>query len=555
MVITTEQDIVELINRNKSLETEILEFKERKNNIPFANWWKNDAEKRRCVYGYCVGIGNEWWWTLLIWVNDMGEIVWTNAELRNDSQSWIYQKTKQKIWIREINTSKGRVIVISISSRSLGELLKFNGVPLMRVGEELLEMDDSIQTKILFETQSDWSAEIISEASIDDLDSQAIIKARHEFSIKYSGKISQLEIDSWSDEIFLNKAKITRNGKITNTALLLLGKWESDFMISPWTSKVSRILKDRDGLEKDYEHFFAPLIINVDSIYNKIRKLKYRFIKWWSLFPEETDMYDAYVLREMIHNAIVHQDYTLGWKINIVEYEDKIVISNRWSFLPWSVEHVIETDSPSEKYRNSFLANAMVNLRMIDTIWSGIKKSFTIQKNRLFPLPDYDFSDNRVQVTIYWTVLDINYARKLVEIPWLSLSDIMLLDKIQKKKPITTIDAKYLKSKKLIEWRYPHLHISFDIAQKTDQVGDYIMKKANIDEQRNKIFDFIKRHPKWVAKKKIYDFICNNQIFEVWLSEKESKKRLQNILSYLQKDDNRAIKWKWAGINALRSTV
>jgi ATP-dependent DNA helicase RecG len=42
----------------------------------------------------------------------------------------------------------------------------------------------------------------------------------------------------------------------------------------------------------------------------------------------------------------------------------------------------------------------MVNLGMIDTIGSGIRKMFMIQKEKFFPLPEYDFSDNKVKLTI-----------------------------------------------------------------------------------------------------------------------------------------------------------
>jgi hypothetical protein len=55
----TEQELLDLIAKNKKTESEILEFKEWKTTIPFANGGEKDTDKKRCVYGYCVGIGNE----------------------------------------------------------------------------------------------------------------------------------------------------------------------------------------------------------------------------------------------------------------------------------------------------------------------------------------------------------------------------------------------------------------------------------------------------------------------------------------------------------------
>ena len=62
---------------------------------------------------------------------------------------------------------------------------------------------------------------------------------------------------------------------------------------------------------------------------------------------------------------------------------------------------MIIRDAPPEVYPNRFLAEAMVNLNMIDTIGSGIKRMFTKQWQRNFPMPDYDLSErNRVKVRI-----------------------------------------------------------------------------------------------------------------------------------------------------------
>lgn len=88
-------------------------------------------------------------------------------------------------------------------------------------------------------------------------------------------------------------------------------------------------------------------------------------------------------------------------------------------------------DAPLELYRNKFLSDAMVNLNMIDTIGSGIKKMFIMQKDRFFPLPNYDLSENKVKLTIIGKVLDLNYAALLaIHKKDLSLKDIILLDAV-----------------------------------------------------------------------------------------------------------------------------
>src|SRR5690606_4846060 len=173
--------------------------------------------------------------------------------------------------------------------------------------------------------------------------------------------------------------------------------------------------------------------------------LKYRYIKD-TLFPEEVDQFDAYIIREALNNSIAHQDYTLGGKIVVVENEDGILsFSNSGTFIPKSVEEVVTKDIPEEKYRNPFLAEAMVNLNMIDTIGSGIKRMFNIQRKKYFPLPEYNLDNRKVQVTIIGKVIDVNFARKLAQLPSLTLEEIICLDKVAKHKILNDEEAKSLK--------------------------------------------------------------------------------------------------------------
>lgn len=90
---------------------------------------------------------------------------------------------------------------------------------------------------------------------------------------------------------------------------------------------------------------------------------------------------------------------------------------------------------------------------MIDTIGSGIRKMFMIQKSRFFPLPEYPLEQNRVQVTITGRVLKISYACKLAELPHLALDDIILLSRVQKQKSRSDAQVRQFKAQGLIEGR------------------------------------------------------------------------------------------------------
>jgi len=121
----------------------------------------------------------------------------------------------------------------------------------------------------------------------------------------------------------------------------------------------------------EYEHFSPPLLLNVNAIYSKIRNLKYRYLTESILFPTEITQYEPYVIREVLHNCIAHQDYGLNSRINVIEKPEELIFTNLRNFIPKTIETEIEQDAPQEYYRNQFLANTMVNLNMIDTIGSG----------------------------------------------------------------------------------------------------------------------------------------------------------------------------------------
>jgi ATP-dependent DNA helicase RecG len=139
----------------------------------------------------------------------------------------------------------------------------------------------------------------------------------------------------------------------------------------------------------------------------------------------------------------------------------------------------------------------MVNLNMIDTIGSGIKRMFIIQKNKFFPLPEYTLTNEQVKVVITGKVLDIKYARKLAQMSELNLNDIILLDKVQKHNSLNDEEIKRLRQKKLIEGRKHHFHISSTVARKTGQEDDYIKMKGIDDNYCQKIIlDYLRKFSK-----------------------------------------------------------
>ena len=331
------------------------------------------------------------------------------------------------------------------------------------------------------------------------------------------------EVAQWDDATFLNKAKICISGGITRAAIILLGKNEAEHFVSPAIARITWLLRDAQKIEKDYAHFGPPLLLAVDRVFSKIRNLIYRHLPNGQLFPIEISQYDSWVIRESLHNCIAHQDYLLGGRVNVVEEPDSLLFTNLGDFLPGSVEEVIRRDAPPEFYRNRFLAEAMVNLNMIDTIGSGIKRMFTMQRQRNFPMPDYDLSEpGRVKVRIIGKVIDERYTRMLMQRTDLDLWEVIALDKVQKGKPVTEDEFKMLKKKRLIEGRSPNLFVSAEVAAATETKADYIRKRA-FDKQHYKkmIEDYLRKFQ--FATRADFDKLLVKKLSDAFNSEQKKQ--------------------------------
>ena len=442
-------------------ETEIVEFKEAKEGYDFGKIGKyfsalsNEAnlKSKSCA------------WLIFGVENRKHEIIGSNYRTNRKDldrlKKEIGDKTTQNISfieIYELENQKGRVVMFQIPAAPKGIPIAFEGFYYGRANESLVALNiEKIERIRNQATSKDWSKNIVPEANLEHLDREAILKAREQFKKKHF-KLAK-DVDDWDDALFLDKASITIEGKITNTAILLLGKDTSSHLLSPAIGQISWVLKDAP---EGYEHFYTPFILTVDKTLSCIRNLKYRYmIDDATLFPEEVTHYDDWVIREALHNCVAHSDYSKQSRIIVLEYNDRLIFDNAGGFIPDSIEEAILYNRPQRYYRNPFLVAAMVNLNMIDTIGSGIKKMFTIQKDRFFPLPTYDISDeNHTEVTIHGELINENYSRQLKKQPGLSLDDVILLDKVQKKQPISENEIHHLRNLKLVAGMASELQVA-----------------------------------------------------------------------------------------------
>lgn len=536
-------------------EIEYVEFKEAKNNFHF-----NDLGKYFSALSNEANLKSQEWAWLAFGVQDkpkqnVGTSYRPNRVDLDNLKEEIANQTNNRLTfeeIHEVNRPEGRVILFQIPPALKGMPTAWKGHYYGRDNEALVALSlheiEQIRRQSVVE---DWSEGICDGATIDDLDSYAIEFARTEFLNKIRSdprkKLLVDEVPSWTDEEFLNRSKVCKNGQVTRTAILLLGKEESAHFLSPAVAQISWVLKDDHGIQQDYAHFGPPFILAVGEVFDRVRNLTYRYLPDATLFPVEVSQYDPWVTRELLHNCIAHQDYSQQGRINVVEQPHALLFTNRGKFLPGSVEAVITSDAPPDFYPNRFLVNAMVNLNMIDTIGSGIPRAFTRQRQRNFPMPTYDLSQpDRVEVCIPGQVLDPNYTRMLSANPDLDLLDVITLDKVQKALPISEFEARNLRAKKLVEGRRPNLHVSAKIARVTDTVADYL-KKRGIDKEycRRMIVEFLGNQPE--ASRQEIDGLLAAKLSDA-LDETQKKNFITNLLQEMRRDGTLVVEGttRWA---------
>ena len=526
-------NIYEIFNKLRyHHEDEVVEFKKAENNFDFDDLGKyfsalsNEANLRDKGFAWLVfGVHDK---TREILGTSYKNSMKSLQKLKQDlSQHTTDNNTFRDIY--ELEVEGKRVLMFQIPAAPRGIPMAWQGHFYARRGESLAALDMNKYEEIRRQTvNEDWSKQIADGATIADLDEKAIMKAREGYKEHYPNQ--KKEVDSWSDEVFLNKAKITIDGKITYAAILLLGKPESLHFINHIGEIVWRLAgKDNVG-----QVFTIPFLLTTTEVMHKIRNYPFKIFPKNSFLPGEGMKYDSEVILEALHNSIAHQDYLENQRIIVIERENELEFRNCGGFFDGTYEDYITGERIPRKYRNQFLAQAMANIKMIDTEGFGIHKMFVSQKERWLPMPDYDKSDNdNVVLTLPGNVIDENYSLMLLENTNIDLTTAVLLDKVQKGKPISENAVKMLRKEKLIEGRKPHLYVSKYIAKATDKQVEYTLKKGfNDAECQEWIIKALNDH-KVLSRKQINELLWNK--LPINFTEDQKIGKIGNLLTKLRK--------------------
>ncbi|GFI57780.1 ATP-dependent DNA helicase RecG [Muribaculaceae bacterium Isolate-083 (Janvier)] len=371
-------------------------------------------ERRRCILGYVAALCNEGGGRIVIGMHDAypHKVIGTKQCLNGIGQleSDIYRDMGIRPDIYELyedeEAKSGRVLVIEVPPHPIGKVFKFEDVALMRVGEELKPMDDKTFISIIQEQEPDFSEHICEGITIDDLDKEAI-KVMKE---RYAEKQKNPTFTSLSDAQALSDLRLIIGDKVTNAALLLVGKEEVIERFYPQAKVMLEYRNTESQIHFDNRKSFGqPFFLLIDELWEEINRRNGSVPVRKGPYIFDIPFFNEDVIREIVNNAFSHRDYRFGSEIVIKQYPLKFTIINGGGFPHGvSVDNLLTTPSMP---RNRLIADVLSKTGIVERSGQGVDKIFLYTLSEGKPAPDYSKTDEfNVTATLSATVKDTGFA-------------------------------------------------------------------------------------------------------------------------------------------------
>lgn len=420
------------------------------------------SDRRKCILGYVVALANANGGYLVLGMEDafphkvVGTSQCENAlgKLENE----IYKALQIPVDAYELfDEQNNRVVVVEIPRHPVGKALRFEDVLLWRSGEELIPMPDKVLFSILQETDPDYSQAICEGVTIDDLDKEAIDILKE----KYARKQNNPTFTSLSDRQALSDLKLIEGNKVTNAAVLLVGKAEIIQQNFP-QAKVQHEFRTTEGQERFDKRlsFVAPFYILIDQLWKAVNDRNGSVPVQEGAYMFDIPFFNEEVIREVINNAFAHRDYRLASEIVIKQYPTKLSVISPGGFpIGVTLENILTVSSTP---RNRLLADVLAATGIVERSGQGMDVIFRLTLSEGKQTPDYSkTNDYQVTAILSATVKDPGFAlfiksiqQELPENQKLSVFDVLTFCAIREgKQPKDKEIAKRLYSMGYLEKR------------------------------------------------------------------------------------------------------
>lgn len=398
----TQIEFENLMQRILSLpkENEYVEFKEN-------NQSQEEIGKRLAALSNSAALMGQQYGYLVFGVEDATHKVMgtkfkpTQKKIGNEElELWLSRMLNPRIDFRIYEFQyQGKDIALFQVPATNNQPVLFKNIAYIRIGSitKLLKEYPEKERKLWHRNSSEFELEI-AHRNVSESDIVALLDTQMVFD-----KLLQIRYPSTREgviEKMLEEKLIVRNNghyHITNLGALLFAKNLQQFGME---RKALRVIKYKGKgklqTEKDqigqfgYAVAFERLLLYISGLLPSNELIE-------TAIRKEVQMYPPLSVRELIANAIIHQDLReTGTFLTIEIYEDRVEISNPG--IP-----VVDTNRFIDTYntRNNLLANAMRRMGFCEEKGSGIDKVIAECEFYQLPAPDFRVHQNQTIVILF----------------------------------------------------------------------------------------------------------------------------------------------------------
>lgn len=395
------KDVAALVLKN---EDEHIEFKKAESSFDFD-----------MLVEYSIALANERGGMIMLGVTDRKprRIVGTHAyeaDLAKIKERLI-AKVGLRIDVEEVRCPEGRVLVFHVPSRPIGMPLHVNGRYLMRSGAALTAMSADMLKRIFDEAGPDFTAEICSKASLEDLDTKAL----ENFRMQWVQKSRDKSKEHVSIKQLLSDAELLIKGKVTYAALILFGTHEA---LGQHLSQAEVIFEyrhnDASGPAQQRIEFRRGFFSYYDKLWETIDLRNTNQHYQDGLFIWDIKTFNERAVREAILNAVSHRDYRSGASVFVRQYPERIEIVNPGGLMPGiTLENILWEQLP----RNRRLADSFARCGLVERSGQGMNRIYESCIRESKGEPDFTHTDqDHFWITLNGTIQEPNFLRVLEKI-------------------------------------------------------------------------------------------------------------------------------------------
>jgi len=409
-------------------EGEHLEFKEAKNSFSFDKLAK-----------YCAALANELGGVMILGISRSTPRCVTGSQAYRNlikTRAKLTEALRLRIGAEELQHPDGRVVAFHVPSRPLGLPIPYKGTYWMRRGEELVPMTEDMLRRIFDETTPDYSATICPDATVDDLDPEAI----KWFQTAWQRKSGKTAINKLAPDRLLADTELAIDGGITYAALILLGKRRSLALHLPNAEVVFEYRSAKGSIEySQREELRVGAFLYLDKLWelinarNDVQQIRQ------GLFMYDIPSFNEGAVREALLNAVSHRDYRLAGSIFVRQYPQCLEIVSPGGFPPGiTSDNILWRQHP----RNRRVVENMARCGLVERSGQGADRMYESCITEGKKLPDFTGTDeHQVSLSLEGQVRDPQFVEFLQEFvadrpSALGIEDLLVLDLVSREAPI-----------------------------------------------------------------------------------------------------------------------